>query len=377
MSSIFGTAAKGMVAATGMTLLMWPVVDRVGFPYLVKESITQRDKGNSNPSEIANKIESLRKQYANDRSGVWLFLQLSESDASELCNELSDSTANITIQGISDSRLLLYSVLSRICEPLGCVGQISLAYIKAMNVFGDVVTGNTRHDHTTFMFYNLILDHVRRGLENYQRQKQTRPLVVVGNFSEICKVARTDATQHKVVLESTRSLLKWLQERGVIDVVVLADISTTFKDCESIVDEEYVRPWLSGANTFSYWLQPDAINYENAVFPYPELPYRVSKFFNSNNIANSCPRVLARSDIKSEHVSQLLSDRVICRVVGTELFSNRKEMLSSSSVLLVPGEAIKYLSPMPYTMRSIYDSKTINVVLSACILFFVGSIKQN
>ena len=77
MSSIFGTAAKGMVAATGMTLLMWPVVDRVGFPYLVKESITQRDKGNPNPSKIANKIESLRKQYANDRSGVWLFLQLS------------------------------------------------------------------------------------------------------------------------------------------------------------------------------------------------------------------------------------------------------------------------------------------------------------
>eukprot|EP01060_Flectonema_neradi_P037073 TRINITY_DN7363_c1_g1_i1.p1 TRINITY_DN7363_c1_g1~~TRINITY_DN7363_c1_g1_i1.p1 ORF type:complete len:379 (+),score=49.14 TRINITY_DN7363_c1_g1_i1:78-1214(+) len=365
--TVFGSAARGIAAATGVALLTWPVVDRVGLPCIVRRSIARSEGRTEKMSDLAKWVAEMRNKYSTDRSGVWLFLQLPDAQLHQLSNEISGTTANITIEGIADSRLLLYGVLGRICEPLGSLGKVSEAYIRALNVFGDIVTSNNRHDHTTFMFYNLLLDHVRRGLENHQKTTGKRPLVVVTSFNEFCKDSSTDTTQHRVMVNSTQRVLRWLQERGVIDVVVIADITKTFAHCDDISAKPDAFNWIQGTNTLPFWVRPSKTTYQRCLhYPYENLKFHLSEFYCREPKGGYAHKKLCPQQEKV--VTQMLEDNVLHRVVGTELFAD-DEHNAHHALKFIPGEKLQSLQPQVGTLRWLYHYKLTLLLLHCfCVL---------
>eukprot|EP01064_Diplonema_japonicum_P026564 TRINITY_DN3801_c0_g2_i1.p1 TRINITY_DN3801_c0_g2~~TRINITY_DN3801_c0_g2_i1.p1 ORF type:complete len:350 (+),score=68.69 TRINITY_DN3801_c0_g2_i1:64-1113(+) len=215
--------AWGTAWLVGGGVLLWPVMDGMVFPFVFGEMVTQGGKGNAALGTEAEAVEKKLKEYTGKKEGALIIVTGDEKCVTSIGNDLHAKRKGLLLNmsACNDPRVMLQSFLSDILwSPV-------IAYIKATNIFADIVTGNTNHHHTSFIFYSNFLDHMRKGFARQARDPSVpRPLLVISNVGRA--VSPTEGSLQDLYLRKNMAQLaqvaEGLRKGGHADVLVTSHI---------------------------------------------------------------------------------------------------------------------------------------------------------
>eukprot|EP01060_Flectonema_neradi_P031829 TRINITY_DN4930_c0_g1_i1.p1 TRINITY_DN4930_c0_g1~~TRINITY_DN4930_c0_g1_i1.p1 ORF type:complete len:338 (+),score=40.10 TRINITY_DN4930_c0_g1_i1:48-1016(+) len=246
---VIGTAGT---AAIG--LLGWPLIDGLLIPLAFDCAIDKRiHEGRRNwwrmdPKQKSD-LEALRQELLGENASMML-LTGGKIETSTLAEELMcDSDSNgvvLDLSGAIDQRILLYANLSSLLDSSSSpfLSKLLLVYIKAVNVFGNLLTGNQDVNHTSFIFYSLFLDHLRTAVGRSHEKTGTRSLIVLNqlNLASNPFPETEDSDYLNLCIEELLFVVRHLVHKGQASVLITSTSTSP----------EVAKKWINSTSNARY-----------------------------------------------------------------------------------------------------------------------------
>ena len=236
-------------------LLGWPVIDGVLIPFAFDHAIDKkRHEGRRywwsiNDDQIPDR-KSLHEELL-DGKPTTILLTGSKTDTNSLAEDvLCSSDSNgvlLDMSGAQDQRILLYATLTSLLDSTSSsfLSKLLLVYIKAINVLGNLLTGNQDINHTNFIFYSLFLDHLRTAVSRSYQKTGKPSLIIISNINMAkSPIPGTEDSRYlDLCVEELLLVAHHLVHKGEASVL-LTSTSTSPEEARKWVGSQSCGRWL-------------------------------------------------------------------------------------------------------------------------------------